>query len=101
MSRLNRLFYVAALGVGAVGVLTALWPTSLAGPCPWLHRHSPSWRYVNRFLSMTGYPWGGVGSGDATYDPGSGLKWYTRDELKAYDGSDPAKPILLAIGGDV
>jgi predicted heme/steroid binding protein len=94
MSKGNRVFHIAALLVGVLGVLTALWPTSIMGECPWLARQSFGSQLYYRFVALTG-------GGDGKIDPASGLQYYTRDELRAYDGTDPDKPLLLAIGGDV
>jgi hypothetical protein len=86
-----------AFAVGAVGMLVAVLPPGdWLAACPSIVRE---WR--------SSWPWGAAGGGAAAAaaasaaSPGAGLREWTAAELAAHDGSDPAKPILLGMGGDV
>lgn len=89
--------------VGLAGVLLSLLPTSAFSPasCPWLARDST----LGAALAAAATTWASV-SGRAMAATGggggaAGTRVYTRAELAAYDGSDPAAPLLLGMGGDV
>lgn len=101
----NKGIYLLSLVVGLLGVLLSVWPTQIFGSCPASVRQARS-----QFWSLLGmkephldvFGFGSVaGQGDFEADPGTGLRLYTLEELKAHDGNDEGKPILLGMNGDV
>ena len=118
----------AGLGmlVAAAGVGIALWPADLVGECPVLEGREdaaarapplpaaaagsssdtaaasrkwalPPWlRHVWPYVAVRRAV-DGIG---ARYD-GDGLRLFRREELEAYDGTDPGLPVLLGVDGEV
>lgn len=89
-------FATGAAGAALALTVALLWPSGAPkGPgCPYLPRGSFLGAVVGRFWPNM------FSSSQYQYDP-SGLRYYTREELANYDGSDPAQPILLGMNGDV
>lgn len=87
-------FATGAAGAALALAVALLWPSGAPrGPgCPYLPRGSFLGAVVGRF-------WPNMFDG-AQYDS-TGLRYYTREELAKYDGSDPSLPLLLGMNGDV
>ncbi|KAA0156236.1 hypothetical protein FNF29_01026 [Cafeteria roenbergensis] len=78
----------AVLGVAVAGLLAAaFWPTGALGPCPVYFRRLASGSLAGSEAVMQFVP--------------ASLRWFTKDDLAAYNGTDEGLPLLLAIGGEV
>lgn len=87
-------FATGAAGAALALAVALLWPSGAPrGPgCPYLPRGSFLGAVVGRF-------WPNMF--DAAQYDSTGLRYYTREELAKYDGSDPSLPLLLGMNGDV
>lgn len=106
---MKKWLQLAGLLIGVLGMLLAGtdWNTlSLPGldslqQCP---RAVRAWMSSSTVRSLLGLiPGLGAPSSIAKFDrdPASGLALISREQLKEFDGSDPDKPILLGMNGEV
>ena len=100
---MNRLVIpVFALVVGLCGILWAVYvPENAVEACPWLAKND-AWLSLPSLSSMAralGIRLTSAPSGER--DPETGLLIFTTEELARHDGSDPSKPLLLAVKGYV
>lgn len=100
MGRLATCAYALGMLVASVGVVIALWPADIFGPCPFLIRQANAANMPLVFAYGLG-AWNRFWQPRLRFDSSTGLRLYTRAELREYDGEDESKPILLGMNGDV
>jgi len=102
----NKLFYIITLCIGIIGIIIAVIPTDSTSifwisTCPRIIQQSLPWLFTTTSSSLTSTSLNTDTENNNYELSPEGLRYYTLEELRKYDGNNPDLPIYLGMNGDI